>query len=416
MGPNRCKTPAAPKLARFLQGLVLLRRFCPLVPLHRLHTRLRLERPSEGSGNWIWPGAAASEGFSALDEQRMFGDRAVNARWRGTKVLGIHSHWNKQTGSIIMIKKLLIMVAAVVFSGGSLLADDSMRLTVGHDMWIGYAGYFVAKDKGFFEEAGLEIDAKPFANPGETLPAMIGGHLDLAMSTLQNITLAKLVTGEEIKVVFLFDTSNGADAIIAKDSISSVKDLKGKVVAATQGEVNHMLLMIALEQNGMKESDVEFINMSADDAGAAFLSGNVDAAVTWEPWVTKATASGGTVLFDSADTPDTILDGIALTPKTLSTKKAAVVAFIEAVDKGVDFLRANPEAAAMILSKALEVSPEDALAMLETDKIYNVADNRELFAGPAAESIAKVVKFLVANNMVSDTKDVDTILDPSLVQ
>ena len=315
-----------------------------------------------------------------------------------------------------MIKKLLTMVAAVVLSGGSLLADDSMTLTVGHDMWIGYAGYFVAKDQGFFEEAGLEIDAKPFANPGETLPAMIGGHLDLAMSTLQNITLAKLVTGEEIKVVFLFDTSNGADAIIAKDSISSVKDLKGKVVAATQGEVNHMLLMIALEQNGMKESDVEFINMSADDAGAAFLSGNVDAAVTWEPWVTKATASGGTVLFDSADTPDTILDGIALTPKTLSTKKAAVVAFIGAVDKGVDFLRANPEAAAMILSKALEVSPEDALAMLETDKIYNLADNRELFAGPAAESIAKVVKFLVANDMVSDVKDVDTILDPSLVQ
>ena len=315
-----------------------------------------------------------------------------------------------------MIKKLLTMVAAVVLSGGSLLADDSMTLTVGHDMWIGYAGYFVAKDKGFFEEAGLEIDAKPFANPGETLPAMIGGHLDLAMSTLQNITLAKLVTGEEIKVVFIFDTSNGADAIIAKDSISSVKDLKGKVVAATQGEVNHMLLMIALEQNGMKESDVEFINMSADDAGAAFLSGNVDAAVTWEPWVTKATASGGTVLFDSADTPDTILDGIALTPKTLSTKKAAVVAFIEAVDKGVDFLRANPEAAAMILSKALEVSPEDALAMLETDKIYNLADNRELFAGPAAESIAKVVKFLVANDMVSDVKDVDTILDPSLIQ
>ena len=315
-----------------------------------------------------------------------------------------------------MTKKLLIMIAAVVLSGGSLLADDSMRLTVGHDMWIGYAGYFVAKDQGFFEEAGLEIDAKPFANPGETLPAMIGGHLDLAMSTLQNITLAKLVTGEEIKVVFLFDTSNGADAIIAKDSISSVKDLKGKVVAATQGEVNHMLLMIALEQNGMKESDIEFINMSADDAGAAFLSGNVDAAVTWEPWVTKATASGGTVLFDSADTPDTILDGIALTPKTLSTKKAAVVAFIEAVDKGVDFLRANPEAAAMILSKALEVNPEDALAMLATDKIYNLADNRELFAGPAAESIAKVVKFLVANEMVSDAKDVDTILDPSLVQ
>ena len=78
-------------------------------------------------------------------------------------------------GLFVMTKKLLIMVAAVVLSGGSLLADDSMKLTVGHDMWIGYAGYFVAKDQGFFEEAGLEIDAKPFANPGETLPAMIVG-------------------------------------------------------------------------------------------------------------------------------------------------------------------------------------------------------------------------------------------------
>ncbi|MCY4533247.1 MAG: ABC transporter substrate-binding protein [Gammaproteobacteria bacterium] len=324
---------------------------------------------------------------------------------------------HKFHGTTKMINKLLTTLAALlVLATSGAFADDSMKLTVGHDLWIGYAGYFVAKDQGYFEEAGLEINAKPFTNPGETLPAMIGGHLDLAMSTLQNITLAKLVTGEEIKLVYLFDTSNGADAIIAKDPITSVTDLKGKVVAATQGEVNHMLLMIALEQNGMTESDIKFINMSADDAGAAFLSGKVDAAVTWEPWVTKATASGGNVVFTSADMPDTILDGIALTPRTLSLKKAAVLAFIEAVNKGVVFLQENSKRGAMILSKALEVSPEDALAMLETDKIYTLADNKVLFNGPALESLSKVTKFLVDNKMVPNANNVETILDGSLVQ
>ena len=116
---------------------------------------------------------------------------------------------------------------------------------------------------------------------------------------MHNLALASLGQKIPLTSIYLLDTSNGADAIVAKKGIKSVKDLKGKKVAATDGEINHMMLIAALDRNGMTQDDIDFVNMNADDAGGAFVAGKLDAAVTWEPWVTKSKSAGGNVIFTS---------------------------------------------------------------------------------------------------------------------
>ena len=101
------------------------------------------------------------------------------------------------------------------------------------------------------------------------------------------------------------DYSAGADGVIAKSDIKSVKDLKGKNIAIELGGSDHLLLLKTLENAGLDpEKDVNIINMSTGDAAACDLSetGSVDAAAIWEPSLSMAQAeTGGNILSNSGD-------------------------------------------------------------------------------------------------------------------
>jgi NitT/TauT family transport system substrate-binding protein len=296
-----------------------------------------------------------------------------------------------------------------------------MALTVGHDSWVGYSGVFIAADLGYFKDAGLDVKLKPFSNPGDTLPALVAGQLDIGLTTLQNLAVLNGNGNTDVVAIALVDSSNGADAVVAKKQYASIKDLKGKKVALTLGEVNHFLFLNGLKQAGMTPASVKITSMSADDAGAAFLAGKVDAAVTWEPWVTKATKTGGHVIFTSAAIPDTIMDSIAIRESKLKENAAAYKSFIVAVDRGVQYLKSDPEKAWPIIGKHLDAPPEDVKGMLAGDKIYGLAENKQLFGtagepGPAYKSMKAVVDFSVESKLVKKAPDPASLFDPSLVR
>ena len=317
------------------------------------------------------------------------------------------------------MNRIRTLILLTLFAMLASPAIAKTKLTVGHDYWVGYSGVFVAQDKGFFEEAGLEVSLKPFSNPGDTLPALVSGSLDIGLTTLQNLAVLNGNQKTDVIGIAVLDSSNGADAVVTKESIKTVKELKGKTVALTLGEVNHMLMLLALKANGMSAEDVEITSMSADDAGAAFVAGRVDAAVTWEPWVTKATSGGGNVVFTSADVPDTIMDTVAVRGGGLAENKQTYLKFLGAIDKGVQYLRSNPAEAHAIIGKYLEASAEDVAGMLTGDKIYDLADNKKLFgggSGPIFDSMQSVIDFAAESKLVKTAPKATELLDGSLVQ
>ena len=316
--------------------------------------------------------------------------------------------------------RVLALLGSALF-GLTLSLPAATKLLVGHDLWIGYSGVFVAQDKGFFKEAGLDIELKPFSNPGETLPAMAAGRLDIGLTTVQNLVLLNGTSDSSAVAIALIDASNGADAIVAKTSITSLADLKGRKVGVTLGEVNEFLLLKGLEKAGMKESDLDIVNMSADDGGAAFVAGKIDAAVTWEPWVTKAQSAGGHALFTSAEIPDTIMDCIAVPAKSLAAKRATYAAFLAAISRGVELLASRPDECLPIIAKYLESPVDDVKSMLARDKIYDLAANRKLFGAsgtnaPAFETLRSVAAFTFSKGLVPRKVDAATLIDASLVR
>jgi len=101
--------------------------------------------------------------------------------------------------------------------------------------------------------------------------------------------------------VVAIDDSNGGDGIVALKDIKSIADLKGRKVAVNEGSVSEFYLNVLLGKAGLKESDLKTVNMTAADAGSAFVAKRVDAAVTWEPWLTRGkTTDFGHLLANSA--------------------------------------------------------------------------------------------------------------------
>lgn len=318
-----------------------------------------------------------------------------------------------------MLPRLFKRCSAAALLSLSVLSPAFAKdtLHVAHDQWIGYSGFFVANAKGFFDEADLEIKTTQFSGPGDTIPPLIAGHIDVGLTTLYNLALAAGKGESSLNAVYLLDTSNGADAVVAAPDVKSVADLKGKRIAVTTGEVNHLLLTAALQSANLTEADVKLVNMNADDAGAALLAGRVDAAVTWEPWVTRASAAGGHALYTSADAADLILDSIVVTDATLEKRRDAIVRFIQAVDRGVQYLREHPQEGQEIIAKALEISPEDAAEMLAGDKVYGIAENKVLLGanGKGYDSLAAVADFLAQLGLISQPVDGQALLTGDLL-
>ncbi len=128
--------------------------------------------------------------------------------------------------------------------------------------------------------------------------------------------------------------------------------------------------------------------MTAGDAGAAFVAGRVDAAVTWEPWLTRGKESEqGTLLVDSSSTPGLITDIAVTTKKMLGERKGALQAFYRAWAKSVDWQKEHEKEADEIMVKGVGGWLKDPATFAETRTditFYDIEINNKLM-DPANE-------------------------------
>lgn len=284
------------------------------------------------------------------------------------------------------------------------VSDKPFR--VAFNQWIGFTGVMLARDKNYFKDAGLNVEWKEFSGPADGVPPLISGQLEAALTTADTpILLSRDDNTNPLQNVYAIDMSNGADGIVAQKGINKVGDLKGKTVAATKGQVNEFLLMKALEKNGLQPSDITITNMDADTGGAAALAGKVPAAVTWEPWLSKATGSGGKVIFSSKEVPNLLVDVVTVSDKVAKERPADVKAFVAAVAKGNSEALKNPAEAAKIAKKYFGTSENEAKAMLQKVKLYNVAENQMIIGttenpGAMAATSQEIADFFVKNKVM----------------
>ena len=291
-------------------------------------------------------------------------------------------------------------------------------LVSGSIPWPGYAGHYVALKQDLFKQAGVNVQEAYFQSTSEEITAFLAGKLDIAWLTSSDAIQAAQKE-PTMRIIYVVDYSDGGDGIIGR-GIKTPADLKGKTVARENVLFENVLLRAYLAKGGLTEADIKLKDMSASNAATAFATKQVDAAVTFEPYLTKsAKQGGGTVIFTSKDS-NLIADVLVTRQKTISTRRADLQAYIRAVDKAVKLVNSGDPAAITIVAKKLGVSEAEAKEQLSGVKIFDLAMNKSIgFNQSNPQNVIKNFEMSLKTGkdmkIVGDTKVAD-LYDDSIVK
>jgi NitT/TauT family transport system substrate-binding protein len=322
----------------------------------------------------------------------------------------------------LFVWALVVGVLAGLVGLAGVAAADPLKIR--YSIWVGYGPLFIAKEKGYFKEENVDVELVNIEDPKEGFAALAAGRLHGVVSTIDTMVLY-LKTGKEYQYVLALDDSAGGDGIVARKEIKSVKDLKGKKVAVNEGSVSQFFLNVVLKESGMSQKDVDVVNMKQGDAGAAFVAEKVDAAVTWEPWLTKSkNAPHGHILVDSSKTPGLITD-VAIFPREVIAKRGKEIqGLANAWYKAVAYYEKNEKESLEIMSKGLGdwlKDPKVFADVLTGVKFYDRAANARFFGtsrspGPLYRVIQNAMDIAAASGQLRGTFTPRDLVNHSFVK
>ena len=284
-----------------------------------------------------------------------------------------------------MMKKT---IAALAFSLLMSASSFAGTLKVGHSTWVGYGPFYIALEKGFFKEEGVDVEFVIMEDTAIKIGALFADQIDIAASTSDEFP-SYLKPGKTVRYFMAVDYSNGGDGIVASKSIKTVADLKGKKIAFEQGTISQFFLNMVLKKAGLTQADIEAVNMTATDSGTAFVAGQVDAAVTWEPALSMGVNSpDGNLLASSKELPGVIVDVLAVTGETAKAKEADLKGFARAWYKALDYLAKNPDESYAMMAKGVGgwiEKPEDFKTAATGIQYLDKAANEGLFGKPGTD-------------------------------
>ncbi len=302
-------------------------------------------------------------------------------------------------------------------------AAPTMSLTMGSIPWAGQVPMYIAQEKGFYEEEGLDFELRLFGSGSEYIAAFLSDQLDAAAPVTSEAVLMKS-QGKDFKIVMVQDNSVGIDGILARDSIESIEDFAGQQVAVETSAVSYFFLLQVLKEAGLSKDDIIAVNTEPSAAAAAFQSGNVDIAVTYAPFLQEAddATEDGRIIYDSSQMPTAISDLYVFDTAFVEENPEAVQAFVNATLRGIEYLEENPEEGLEIGAAVLEMEPADLESDLGGLELPDREANLAMLAQPdndlyLGKPLAELSSFLLSEEQIeSDPGDLSALIDPQFVE
>ena len=264
--------------------------------------------------------------------------------------------------------------------------------TISFTTWIGYAPMFIADEKGIFEKNGVDVDIQVIESAADIKTALAANSIQGAAQTVDTQVMG-IGSGIETTQVLAMDTSDGGDGVVCKKEYKSLDDLVGKKVALnTSGGASLFYFNYLISEAGYKMDDFDIQNMSSGDAGSAFVGGKVDAAVTWEPWLTNAKKTDfGTILYDSSTAPGVICDTLGFSTEFVEKYPKTVQAICDSWFDALDMLDAEEthEECMNIMAEKLGMTMEELEASIDTVTYYDREKNKSYVSGGELQKMSE---------------------------
>ena len=306
-------------------------------------------------------------------------------------------------------------VLLATFAAGPTHAEET-KVSIGISGWTGFAPLTLAKEAGIFKKNGLDVTIKKIPQASRHL-AIGSGDIQCAATTVETWIVWN-ANGIPTKQIFQLDKSFGADGMVVRNDINSIKDLKGKSVAASApGTAPYFTLAWFLNKNGLSVKDVQVVNLEPGPAAQAFLAGQNDAAMTYEPYLSnvRGKPEAGKIIATTLDYP-MIMDTFGCTPKFLTDNPKAAKALADSYFEAVDMIAKDPKKSFEIMGADVKQTGEQFEASQKYLRWQDRAANRAFFAGPHAQFSKEAADLLLEIGIIKQIPDLSKLADTRFIQ
>ncbi|BCM84033.1 ABC transporter substrate-binding protein [Methylobacterium indicum] len=295
------------------------------------------------------------------------------------------------------------------------LAQET-KVTVGLSGWTGFAPLTLAKEAGIFKKNGLDVSLKKIPQASRHL-AIRSGDVQCAATTVETWVVWN-ANGVPTKQIFQLDKSYGADGLAVRNDVSSIKDLKGKTVAASvPGTAPYFGLAWILKANGLSLKDVKVVNLEPGPAAQAFIAGQNDAAMTYEPYLSsvRAAPQSGKIIATTLDYP-MVMDTFGCTPEFLDQNPKAAKALADSYFEALDMIAKDPQKSYEIMGADVKQTGEAFGKSAQFLRWQDRAANKAFFAGEIQTFSEQAADLLLEIGVIRQKPDIAALADPRFVQ
>ena len=321
----------------------------------------------------------------------------------------------------IIVRRFLAVALGILASAMLARAGVAAPVKIGYSDWPGWVAWQVPIEKGWLKQAGIDVTFQWFDYVA-SMDAFAAGKLDGVMMTNGDALVTGSGGGKSV-MVLITDYSNGNDMIVARPGIKRLKELKCKKIGIETGFVEHLMLLKALEQNGMTEKDVTLVNTKTNETPQVLASRQVDAIGAWQPnsGMAMKAVPGSRPVYTSAQAPGLIYDVIAVSPASLKANRATYAKLAQVWDRTVKYIKdpkTQPDAL-RIMSKRVGLTPEAYKPLLAGTYLIDLAEAKKIYQkGAGLNSLYGSTKvandFNVKYGVYKKPENIESYLDASI--
>ena len=316
-----------------------------------------------------------------------------------------------------MGKSLPLAALALAITVAALPASaQETKIALGMSGWTGFAPLSLADKAGIFKKHGLDVELKMIPQKDRHL-AIASGAVQCAATTVET-HVAWNANGVPITQIFQLDKSYGADGLAVRNGVNGFADLKGKTIGVdAPGTAPYFGLAWMLRKNGLTLKDVKLATLSPQAAAQAFVAGQNDAAMTYEPYLStvRANPESGKILATTLDYP-MVMDTVGCTPTFLKENPKAAQALADSYFDALAMIKADPAKSNEIMGAVVKQSGDDFAKSSAYLRWQDKDANRKFFAGELGAFSKDAADVLLDIGVIRTTPNVDALYDASFIK
>jgi NitT/TauT family transport system substrate-binding protein len=310
-------------------------------------------------------------------------------------------------------KRLYVLACvALLLQLSGCVRESESALRIGTNVWIGCEPLYLARELGRLNPKTVQLVEYPSAS--EVLRAFRNQAIDGMVISLDEL-FGLAVDGLQPRIILVVDVSHGADVVVGRRGMRTMKDLRGKRVAVESGALGAFVLSRALALNGMRASDVRVVQLESNEQPGAFEKGQVDGAVTFDPYRVQLLRAGARTLFDSTQIPGEIVDLLAVRATVLDSQPKAVQSLLTGWFGAIDYMKREPEDAARRMGIRQQTTGEQFLEALRGLRIPSREENLKLLGGAKPELAVtgrRLMALMLEAKLLREPLQIEGVLAP----